>query len=85
MATDSISLLVPAIVNVWDPKATVVPSVEPERVSVVSSPDNPLPPPVNEPENEPVAVIPVTEAARVKLSVPSTAKLVPAKSVNKFP
>ena len=85
MAAVSISLAVPAIVNVWDPNATVLPAVEPEIVNVVASPDKPLPSPVNEPENEPVAVIPVTEAARVKLSEPSTARLVPAKSVNKLP
>ena len=43
--------------------------------------------PSNEPVNEvdEIEVIPVMVVANVKLSVPSTAKLVPAKSVNKLP
>jgi hypothetical protein len=47
--------------------------------------------PLTLPSNEPVRfvdvieVIPVIVVANVKLSVPSTAKLVPAKSVNKLP
>ena len=43
--------------------------------------------PCSEPVNavEVIEVIPVIVVANVKLSVPSTAKLVPAKSVNKLP
>lgn len=47
--------------------------------------------PLTSPNNEPVKlveeieVIPVIVVANVKLSVPSTAKLLPAKSVNKLP
>ena len=51
----------------------------------------PVKAPVKEPVNEPVKavdvieVIPVIVVAKVKLSLDSTAKLVPAKSVNKLP